>query len=804
MRVPLAWLHDFLAVPAPASDVAAALTERGFTVERIFDQLKLDRIVVGRIERLAPHPNADRLQISSVNVGGSKLQIVTGATNVSVGDAVPIALEGAAVFADSAGDGSRPQTKVIRRSTLRGVDSAGMMCSAAELALPGNFEDGILIMDPGARPGAEFWSEVGYAQAVLDVEIPSNRPDCLCIIGLAREASAWLGQPFREPFLEPRPAPRGGAKTPAIGVEIGDASVCRRLLGQHFGRCSNRRSPLWLALRLEAAGVRSISFLVDVSNYVQIETGQPLHFYDAAKIQGDKIVARAARAGETVITLDGVLRSLPVGAPVIADDRGPIGIAGIFGGAACAVDESTTEVFAESPNFVGPRVRRAAIALGLRTEGASRHERNLPLLFADAGQTAAAALLSGAGAVASAVAVAGEEPSAPPTIAVRPDRVNAVLGTRLDRDAMKQGVERIGFRVTDGAPMLVSVPWWRADIAEEIDVIEEVARGVGFDAIPERRSTAAAQDVDEGDYLQEKWLAQAVAALGYREIVSLGLQGSKTIAVWERSGLPFWTGLATIANPLSEDQRFLRPSLLPGLLACGAKAPKRGGGIFEIGHVFAVCDEGQTRERPSLFALVSFEPQSRPPTVDVRLLEVKGHVEYVVEQLTGQTGRTVAKPSLWSHPKISGEICVEDVSVALFGMLHPSLARAYELPASTYGFELFLDRLPKRRPVGRYRAAPRLPAAVRDIALVVEESITAGDLVDAARGAGVDALESARAFDEYRGPQLGQGRKSIALSLVLRYNAATITDAQADSAVERIVAALAKSCGARLRAPDGS
>jgi len=511
MRLPVSWLRDFVESDSSPQAIAEILTARGFTVDSVDAQPMPERIIVGRIESLGRHPNADKLQVSTVDVGREKLQIVTGATNVKTGDMVPIALVGSVVYSGSLGPDGARETKAIQPAKLRGVESNGMMASANELALPGEFEDGILIMDADAPVGADFWTTVRFGDAVLDVDVPSNRADCLSIVGLAREAAAGLGARFIEPAWK-----EGiGAEPPPIVAEIADPSVCRRLMGQSFAGVRNRRAPLWMTLRLHAAGVRSLNYLIDVSNYVQIETGQPLHFYDARRIRGGKIVARAAKDGESLVTLDGVERKLDPGTPVIADGERLIGVAGIFGGADAGVADDTTDVYLESPNFVGARIRRASIALGLRTEGAIRHERNLPLELVEMGRRRAAALLIAAGATPSAVSEAGDKPGPPRTIAVRPARVNALLGTYYAAERMKAAIEPIGMTVAGVDPLRVTVPWWRPDLVEEVDITEEVARAIGYDGIEERRSVAAPQSVDDSLFRQEHALAHACAALGY-------------------------------------------------------------------------------------------------------------------------------------------------------------------------------------------------------------------------------------------------------------------------------------------------
>jgi len=818
MRLPVSWLRDFVDTDAMPQKIADVLTARGFTVDGIEPQRMPEKIVVGRIETLAPHPDADKLQVSTVDAGGSgRLQIVTGARNVAVGDKVPIALVGSVVYTGVPGANGEPETKAINSAKLRGVESNGMMASANELALPGEFEDGILIMDSDAPIGAEFWSTVRFGDAVLDVDVPNNRADCLSVIGLAREAAAGLGARF----VEPAWGPGAGSSASSIKVEIGDPAVCRRLVGQLFTGLRNRRAPLWMTLRLHAANVRSIDLLVDVSNYVQLETGQPLHFYDASLVKGGRIIARSAMEGERVITLDGVERKVAAGTPVIADGQRLVGIAGIFGGLDAGVKDTTTDVFLESPNFVGPRIRRAAIALGLRTEGGMRHERNLPLELPELGRRRAADLLIAAGATPSAVVEAGEKPGPSRTISLRPSRANALLGTDYATAKMVAAIQPIGLAATGSDTLQVSIPWWRPDLVEEVDVIEEVARSLGYDGIAERRALAAPQAIDDSLFDQERKLARSCAALGYLEIVSIALVGTRVIEAWERSGLPYWSGLATVDNPLSDDQRFLRPSLLPGVLAAAGRAWPRANGslrLFEIGHVFRALDstgdDGPLRshdgmyvdngvvEWPSLCAIAVFGSDDESGAIDRHLLAVKGEAERLVFELAGKRSETAPEPRNYLHPLASADLRLDGKTVAKFGRLHPRLANAYELPSSTYAFILYMEELPHARPALPFTPLPRFPGTRRDIAVIVGLDASAADLMKAITDARIDAFERVAAFDEYVGPQIAPGRKSIALAIWLRRLDTTITDAQADASVAAAVAVLREKFGAELRGPS--
>lgn len=819
MRVPVSWLRDFVETQASAEAFADALTQRGFAVDGISPQPMPERIVVGRIQNLTRHPNADRLQVATVDVGSEQLQIVTGATNVAVADKVPIALAGSVVYArGGAGtDGVARENKRIEPSSLRGVQSNGMMCSPDELALPGDYDDGILLMEEDAPIGQDFWKVARFGDAVLDVDVPSNRADGLSIVGLAREAAAGLHAPFVS-----LPLDLESGKTPCpIAVSIEDPAVCRRLLGQTFSHVTNRRSPMWMALRLAAAGVRSLNLLVDISNFVQIELGQPLHFYDMAKLRGGKIVARSAREGESVVTLDGIKRTLPAGTPVIADGAGPVGIAGIMGGAESGVSMQTRDLFVESPNFVGKRIRRAAIAIGLRTEGALRHEKDLPLELPEVGRRRAAQLLALAAGDATMVAEAGEQPGPLRRVRARASRVNALLGSTFSVAQMKDVLRPIGFEVEGADELELTVPYWRPDVTAEVDVIEEVARGIGYDAIAEVHAVAAPQSIEEGLFDQETLLARNFAALGYREIVNIPLQGAKVVAAWERSSIPYWKDVVTVRNPLSEDQRFLRPSLLPGLLASASRfwaqeqEPLR---LFEIGHIFRPAEASDAKrtgdaaafhsgayfqngvtEWPSLAGVLAFATDDVAGSLDRHALAMKGEIESALRMLLTDELATQTKERAYFHPGAAATLYTAGKVVAKFGRLHPRLARAYELPQTTYAFSLYLENLPQRKAVVRYRSLPKFPSTRRDIAIVVDAPVSAGELTEAIRESGATHLEDVRAFDEYQGPQIGAGKKSIAIAVVLRKSDGTLTDAEANASKDAIVATLQKRFGASLR-----
>jgi phenylalanyl-tRNA synthetase beta chain len=456
----------------------------------------------------------------------------------------------------------------------------------------------------------------------------------------------------------------------------------------------------------------------------------------------------------------------------------------------------------------------------LRTEGALRHEKDLPLELPEVGRRLAARLLIEAGATPSNIVEAGQKPGPLRRVRARAQRVNALLGSSFSPAQMKDALAAIELEAAGDSELEVTVPYWRPDVVEEVDVIEEIARGIGYDAIPDVPIVAAPQTIDEGLYDQESLLAERFAALGYREIVNITLQGAKTTAAWERSGLPFWQDLAMLSNPLSEDHRFLRPSLLPGLLIAAAKSWPHAAGelrLFEIGHVFhplsnethegepthdphaGVYAENGVREWPSLAGVAAFGAADADTALDRQLLAVKGELEAVLGPLARRELSVEVRERPYFHPGGSGNLRAGDKVVAKFGRLHPKLARAFELPESSYAFALYLENIAQRPPVEQYKPLPKFPATKRDIAVVVPEDVHAADLMNAVRESGASFFESVRAFDEYRGQQIGAGRKSIAMTIVLRKNDATITDEEANASTETVVATLAKRFGATLR-----
>ena len=791
MKLPLAWLRDYLDVELAPGDVAARLARLGFPVDAIDRRPPLSGVVVGRLARVEKHPDADRLQICTVDVGTPQtLTIATAATNVAQGQIVPVATIGARLVG-----------LTIAPRTMRGVASEGMLCSAAEIGLEGSwFEDGILQLDASVPVGTDFVEYYRLGDAVLDVEVTANRVDALSIVGLARELAASFGTRVREPEIDRAPIAPDGVP-PLVTIESAD---CRRFVAQRFSGAFGGIAPFWMRSRLALAGQRPIDALVDISNFVMLETAQPLHFYDYDRLAGGRVVVRDARAGEALRTLDGTDRALDGRYLVVADEREAQCVAGLMGGAASEVSAATRELLVEAATFAGPRVRRMSVALGLRTEASSRHEKGLPAGLATWGAARAAFLLQAAGATAHApvAAGAGDAPAGP--IDLDPALVRRLLGIEIGRDEARAALDSLGFGVAASASvgdgsgteaLAVTPPPWRGDVRIAEDVVEEIARVVGYDRIEAAMPPVFEQQVTSAAYRAESAVAHALAALGYVEAVTLALQPGTVAARYARAGIALPGATVEIANPLSEEQRYLRFSLVPGLLELAARTPVRPYRIFEVGHVFA----GDPRfETAGVAWLAAFDPADEPDWHDAGFLRFKGESLALLRALTGTAATAVSASSPGFHPGKTASLLAGGRDVATIGAVDPRLLAAYGIEAAVYAGWMRLADLPAYR-LPAYRAPSKYPPLARDLALVVAPEVPAADIEHAVRAGGDGAIADVRVFDEYRGPQVGAGRKSIAVRVVLQRADATMTDADADACIAAILASLRERCGADIR-----
>ncbi len=775
MYVPISWLREFVALPNDTQAIADRLAMLGFPVAGIQRRPRITGVVTGRIERVEKHPNADRLLVARVDVGRSApLTIATAATNVAAGQTIAVATIGANL-----------PSLTIEAKTMRGVASEGMMISAQELALPPEwFEEGIMQLDRTIDPGLDVVEFFGLETDVLDVEITANRPDSMSVIGLARELAASYGVALALPsFANPGLAPEPPGAEPRVSIESPD---CHRFVAQRFDDVKVGAAPAAMRIRLALAGQRPINNLVDVSNYVMLETGQPLHFYDADAIAAMRLTVRSAHVGEKIVTLDGVERTLTPQALVIADDERALGLAGLMGGASSEVTPMTSAIVLEAANFNGARVRRMSAEQGLRSEASARHEKSLAPALADIGAARAAQLLRDLGATAYRPHAFGAEIVPAQPIALRASEVKRLLGISLLPERIASHLGALGCAVTIGQNGALSVtpPPWRRDLAIAADLIEEVARVEGYERIPAVVPSVPAHEISSASFDFENHIARALSGLGYRENVTHSLRGTPGASA------------VAVRNPLSEEHRFLRDSLLPGLIEYLARAPVPAR-VFEIGDVFR-ADGERIVERTEVAFAFSEARTGEPPWRDSSFLRLKGECEALLREVTGRRAETGPATRPGFHPGKTGFVSLDGVEVGVIGPVDPRLTKAGDLKANAYLCLLDVGSLPSYR-TPRYGPPSRFPSTYRDLALVVETGVPAKAIESAAAAVLGPLCAGVTVFDEYRGPQVGEGRKSLAVRITLQRFDATITDEEADAAIARVLDAVRVRFGATIR-----
>ena len=786
MRVPLAWLREYVGLPQDPQKVAEMLAQLGFPIEAVEERPVVTGVVVGRIEELEKHPNADRLQVGKINVGnGALLTIATAATNVAQGQTIAVATIGAQL----------PQLKIERRK-MRGVESEGMMISADELALPSEwFEDGIMQFGADVPLGVNVVEYFRLSEAVLDVEVTSNRVDAMSVIGLARELAAYQGMSVRLPSLEYPVASEG--EPPSVSIESPD---CHRYVAQRFTNVHVGTAPVWMRIRLALAGQRPINNIVDISNYVMLETGQPLHFYDDAEIPNHHLIVRNALAGEKLVTLDDVEHELNPQALVIATEEGVDGLAGLKGGKRSEVGDTTTAVLVESANFTGARVRRMSAQLGFRTDASTRHEKALPLSLTDFGAARAAHLLAAQGALAHPPHAFGSpvQPAEPIQFDTRD--VKRLLGFDLSAEEIREYLDRLGFALEQQGlnELRVTPPLWRRDVTLSADVIEEIARMAGYDRIESIIPAVAQHEISSNAYDLETRIAQTLCELGYHEIMTYALHGPQVFEKLRRAGVEPSSRSVEVLNPLSEDQRYLRYALGPAMLEYLARVdePAR---IFEIGHVFS-DEEGRPAETATLAFAMTVEPLEEPDWCDSNLLRIKGDAEVLVRKLSGDRRYEVSvdvRSGL--HPGKTAVLLIDGREVANIGRVDPRVQNAFGVRLPAYFVSIYLDNIPDYQ-VARYKPPSRYPSTYRDLALLCDIDVTSDAVQRAIAQAIGPMCTSVRAFDEYRGKQVDPDKKSLAIRVTMQRPDATITDEEADAAVQRALAALRDELNVTLRA----
>ncbi|MBX6763299.1 MAG: phenylalanine--tRNA ligase subunit beta [Rubrobacteraceae bacterium] len=812
MRVPLGWLREYVDFDLSAEELAELFSLHSQEVEGI-DQLGVldGEVVVGEVVEFGPHPNADRLFVAKVDLGREEVQIVAGASNPHPGARVPVVLPGSTL----AGVGK------IKKARLRGLESYGMMMSERELGVSGDHE-GILLLDGDFEVGRPLSDYFAIGETVLDIDVMPNRPDLWGMIGVARELSAILRTGFRVPestFEE------DGAKTAEYTLRVEEPDLCPRYDLRRVSSLTQGRAPVWMRRRIHAAGMRPVNGIVDVTNYVMLETGQPIHAFDSSKVRGG-IVVRRARPGEKLTLLDGSTRTLNADTLVIADEERPLVVAGVMGAEDAEVDEGTSDVLVEVATFDGRSILETSSRLGLRTDASGRFERGLDPNMVDYTMERVCGLLSRlhGGRVAPDVLEHYPEPVEPWRVPLRLERAALLLGTDIDGEEAREVLEGLGCEVSkeqEGA-FSVTVPTFRRDLRREVDLIEEIGRIVGLEKVPEEVPSTNLPGGLSVPQRRLRTLRRLLADLGLAETITYPFGPDLWEEVLSLEGDP-----VRVENPLSSGGRNLRRSLLPGLLEAAARNRsfgERGGALFEIGRTFeprrmqdrqaalrfrftgrssGEVDETTLTgvvERPRLGVLLfgSFRPQGwNVPERRAGYFEVRGIAERIVPG-AGFDPPGEGEVPAFLHPGRSARVLKEGREVGWAGELHPETAERFDLEGVPVAFlEVELSACDPD-PEPHFEPFVNVPTVARDLAVVVGRDVRVGDMLHEIERLRVPILAGLRIFDVYEGEQVPEGKKSVAFGFTFQ-GPQTLTDEEVNAEIERIASRLGERFGAEIR-----
>ena len=792
MKLSREWLGEYTTIGAPDKEYCDAMTMSGSKVEGWeVTGSEISRVVVGRVISMERHTNSDHMWVCKIDVGGEReLQIVTGAQNVNIGDLVPVALDGSTL----------PGGKEIRTGKLRGELSEGMLCSLGELGLeqrdfPYAIEDGIFILEEDCLPGDDIRDVCGLNDSVVEFEITNNRPDCLSVRGLARESACTFHTPLT--FAEPTVTAGHGDIHEKLSVEIKDAELCPRYTARMVKNIKIAPSPKWMRRRLRASGVRPINNIVDITNYVMLEYGQPMHAFDYACLHDGKIIVRRAEEGESLRTLDGNDHALTPGMLVIADPEGPVALAGVMGGANSEITDETTTIVFESANFLGHSIRKTAIALGMRTDASGRFEKGLDLFATVPAVDRACELVEmlGAGEVYDGtIDVLAKEPETT-FIELDDKRINALLGTDIPRKFMTDTLTSLGFELNGNT---LTVPSWRGDCTMLADIAEECARFWGYDKIEATDIRGAAT---QGGYSEKtlfvRKLGTACRAMGYTEVMTYSFVSPSSL---DKIKVPADSPLRDnyrILNPLGEDTSVMRTTALPsmlGVLSTNLSRRNMEAKLYEMATVYKKQPGKVLADERTVLTLGAYGG-------DVDFFALKGAVEALLcAARTPDVRFTADTETAAFHPGRCAAVWAGDTRLGTLGQIHPDVCAAYGLDGATYCAEIdvvLLHDLEGAEPV--YTPLPRFPAITRDIAVVCDASVPVGELTECIRKAEKNVLRGVKLFDVYTGVGIPEGKKSVAFSLTLRSDDGTLTDDHAEEAVRAVLDTLRESFGAVIR-----
>lgn len=795
MRISYEWLSDFVNLEGVTpKEAAEILTKLGVEVESL-TVVDLSEIIVGKVLEQIPHPKSrNPLWVHQVDLGDHVQQIIAGAPNAVVGSLVPVALPGTTV----------PNGKLVKDMNIAGYKASGMLCSAEELLL-GDDHSGILILTSG-KPGDPLTSVIP-SQAIFEAEVTSNRPDCMGHLGVARELAAGLDRPMERDFM---PAFTGTADPPGrdlVDVSIDDPDLCSRYIAGVIKGVKVAPSPEWLQRRLRACGVRPINNVVDITNYVLLEYAQPLHVFDLAKLGRGKpeIHVRKARPGEKLLCLDGVERELTEEMLVIADAERPVAIAGVIGGEESAVTDATTDIVLEAASFSGPSVRQTARELGIRTEASARFEKGLPAELALAGARRAASLIAelAGGSVHREWADVYPRPQEPVRVRFRPALVDEVLGVHVPLEEAESILKRLNFhvRALEDGEWDVLPPVFRLDVTIPEDLVEEVGRVYGYDRVPptlpgRRAATWIPASPSVGRRLDSA--REVLAGAGFTETWNPALVSGRVL-----ESLRVDAHAMRVSNALSDDMDTLRTSLVPSLVGVVALNRDRGRQdvrVYEIASAFLapVRDKTEQPDEPMRLAIVATAGASADAG-RIAFYAMKSVLDACLASLGAPPCTYQRGSQELFHPGRCAAVTLEGKLLGYIGELHPTVASAFKIEGRLVAVEIDIDPILAAARIPRAQPLPRFPAIERDLAVVVEDHVAAAALLTTIKESAGEFLERAHAFDEYQGPQVQEGHKSVAFTLTFRSPERTLTDAEVDRVMAEIRLGLQKRHKAGFR-----
>lgn len=800
MKASVEWLSEYADIDVTAVELGDILTLTGTKVEGIEERGKdIRNVVVGKILEIEKHPNADKLVVTKVDVKDEVLQIVTGANNIKVGDIVPIAKDGSEL----------PGGVKIKKGKLRDVDSCGMMCAVSELGLdisryPGQIEHGIMILpkEMEARLGEDIVKVLNLEEAIIDFEITPNRPDCLSIEGIGRETAASLKKEFKNPRknLQDKKIEKVD-QIEGLKVDITAPDLCYRYLARVVKNVKIGPSPEWMVRRLNACDVRSINNIVDITNYVMLELGQPMHAFDINSIEGKHITVRRAEEGEKITTLDEVERNLDNSMLVIADESKPVAIAGVMGGLNSEIEEDTQTVVFESAVFYGGNVRKTAKKVGLRTEASSRFEKGLSPENALRAVNRAVELVELLGAGEAVDGVIDEYPTKQKEnrIKLNVDRINHLLGVNVSKEEMISILKSVDIKVEaeEAIP-----PFYRQDVEGIADIAEEIIRFYGYDKLGttliNAESTAGGKNKRQK---LEDTIRNLLVDRGASEVCTYSFLNEKDL---EKVGITKVDGIyqqiITVSNPLSEDFTMMRPTTIPTMmqvLTTNSNKKNKDVKLFEIGRIYKndkeQIEKGEIPTEENILTIGMYGEK-------VDFYELKGLVENVLEICNIPRYELEKGKEEYYHLGRCAQVKIGNDVIARLGEIHPLINENYGVSQRIYVAEINVDKLAKYAINSKkYTEIPKYPAVERDIAMVVAEDVEVGKIEKLIQKKAKKALESIKLFDVYRDEKIGEGKKSVAYALIFRDKNKTMTDEEINPIMEQIVEGLEKELGAELR-----